>query len=243
MRRRNERQAGRDVWIGDCVGGVSEIHGCLFTPDAHALAKRLDALAAPVCEHNPRTKDQRRADALGALAAGADRLGCRCGRPDCCAGGKAAGPVVIHVIAEQPTVNGTGQTAGSMVEVDGLIPPELVAELAKSAKLVPLIHPGDAPRECGYTPSRALADFVRCRDLTCRFPGCDRPAMGCDLDHTIPYGNGGRTHASNLGCLCRMQDRVNTLNHHCKSYHDLPAGQSVQLSHRGLLSQGWPHPP
>ena len=126
MRRRNERQAGRDVWIGDCVGGVSEIHGCLFTPDAHALAKRLDALAAPVCEHNPRTKDQRRADALGALAAGADRLGCRCGRPDCCAGGKAAGPVVIHVIAEQPTVNGTGQTTGSMVEVDGLIRPNLL---------------------------------------------------------------------------------------------------------------------
>ncbi len=31
VRRRNERQAGRDVWIGDCVGGVSEIHGGLFT--------------------------------------------------------------------------------------------------------------------------------------------------------------------------------------------------------------------
>ena len=32
----------------------------------------------------------------------------------------------------------------------------------------------------------------------------------------------------------RTQDCVNTLNFHCKSYHDVAAGQSVQLSHRGL---------
>jgi hypothetical protein len=77
----------------------------LFTPDAHELEKRLDALAATVCEHDTRTREQRRADALGALAAGADRLGCRCGREDCAAGRRpAAGPVVIHVIAEQATL-------------------------------------------------------------------------------------------------------------------------------------------
>jgi hypothetical protein len=46
IRRSRERQSDRDVWIGDCIGGVSEIHGSLFTPDAHALDKRLNALAA-----------------------------------------------------------------------------------------------------------------------------------------------------------------------------------------------------
>ena len=56
-------------------------------------------------------------------------------------------------------------------------------------------------------PSTALADFVRCRDLTCRFPGCDHPAIDCDLDHTIPYAQGGPTHAGNLKCYCRT--------HHC----------------------------
>ncbi len=64
-------------------------------------------------------------------------------------------------------------------------PPELVAELAASAKLSPLVHPGDAAPEHVYVPSKALADFVRCRDLTCRWPGCDRPASECDIDHTI----------------------------------------------------------
>ncbi|MCV6969665.1 DUF222 domain-containing protein, partial [Mycobacterium bohemicum] len=39
----------------------------------------MDALAATVCAHDPRAHAQRRADALGALAAGADRLGCGCG--------------------------------------------------------------------------------------------------------------------------------------------------------------------
>jgi hypothetical protein len=58
-----------------------------------------------------------------------------------------------------------------------------------------------------------LADFVRCRDLTCRFPGCDQPAVDCDLDHTIPYGDGGHTHASNLKCLCRIHHLLKTFWH------------------------------
>lgn len=204
VRRRKERQTDRSVWIADVADGLAEIQGQLFSSDAHALDQRLDALAATVCVHDPRTREQRRADALGVLAAGADRLGCRCARPDCAAGKRpAAGPVVIHVIAEQATLNGTGTSPASKVGADGLITPELVAELAASAKVVPLIHPGDAPPENGYVPSKALADFVRCRDLTCRAPGCDRPAIDCDLDHTIPYAQGGPTHASNIKCYCR----------------------------------------
>jgi hypothetical protein len=45
-----------------------------------------------------------------------------------------------------------------------------------------------------------LAEFVRCRDLTCRFPGCEQPAEFCDIDHTVPYQVGGPTHPSNLRC-------------------------------------------
>ena len=96
------------------------------------------------------------------------------------------------------------------MSADGLIPPELVTELAKSARLTPLVHPADAAPEPGYTPSKALADFVRCRDLTCRWPGCDRPAHDCDIDHTIPYADGGPTHASNLKCYCRTHHLVKT---------------------------------
>src|ERR1700739_1883712 len=110
VRRRRERQVDREVWISDGGEGISEIHGSLFTPDAHALQKRWGAWAARVCEHDPRSREQRRADALGALAASADRLGCRCGRADCAAGTRpAASPVVIHVIAEQAAIEGRAQ--------------------------------------------------------------------------------------------------------------------------------------
>ncbi|OBI82631.1 HNH endonuclease signature motif containing protein [Mycobacterium sp. 1245805.9] len=211
VRRRAKAQRDREIWVGPDQDGTAEIGGVLLTPDAHAVDKRLNALAATVCAHDPRTREQRRADALGALAAGADRLGCRCGRTDCAAGKRpAAGPVVIHVIAEQATLDGRGSAPGSEVSAEGLITPELLAELAKSAKFMPLIHPGDAPPEEGYVPSRALADFVRCRDLTCRWPGCDAPAIGCDIDHTIPYAQGGATHASNLKCYCRTHHLIKT---------------------------------
>jgi hypothetical protein len=75
---------------------------------------------------------------------------------------------------------------------------------------VPLVHPVDAAPEPGYVPSKKLAEFVRCRDLTCRWPGCDRPAFDCDIDHTVPYADGGPTHASNLKCYCRTHHLVKT---------------------------------
>ncbi|MGO9152394.1 HNH endonuclease signature motif containing protein [Mycobacterium sp.] len=211
VRRRKEQQADREIWIGAEQQGLSQIIGSLFTVDAHALDTRLSALAATVCARDPRTPAQRRADAMGALVAKADRLGCRCGRPDCAVGTRpAASPVVIHVIAEQATLDSRSTAPACELGADGLITPELVAELAQSATLTPLIHPGDAPPEPGYRPSKALADFVRCRDLTCRFPGCDHPAMDCDVDHTIPYSQGGATHAANLKCYCRMHHLVKT---------------------------------
>ncbi len=211
VRRRQERQLEREIWIGAEQDGLSQITGSLFCVDAHALDQRLSALAATVCEHDPRTTQARRADAMGALAAGADRLGCRCGRPDCAAGKKpAASPVTIHVIASQDTLTGSATTPGCELKADGLITPELITELAKSAKLVPLVHPGYAPPEPGYTPSKALADFIRARDLTCRWPGCEVPAVDCHIDHTIPYAQGGKTHAGNCKCYCPTHHLVKT---------------------------------
>ncbi|MGA7052091.1 MAG: HNH endonuclease signature motif containing protein [Mycobacterium sp.] len=232
LRARIKHQVGRQVYIGVRTDGLCELSGSLLQPHGQALDQRLNALAATVCPHDPRTRDQRRADALGALAAGADRLGCRCGRPDCVAGARrAASPVVIHVIAEQATVDGTGSTPGSEIAADGLIPAEVIAELAATSRQIALTHPGESPPEPGYTPSKALADFVRCRDLTCRWPGCDHPAWDCDVDHTIPYSQGGPTHAANLKCLCRTHHLVKTFF----GWHEkqLPHGTLILTSPAG----------
>ncbi len=78
-------------------------------------------------------------------------------------------------------------------------------------------------------PSTALADFVRCRDLTCRFPGCDHPAIDCDLDHTIPYAQGGPTHAGNLKCYCRTHQLLSLFGRPCLA----DSGKHTDLSQHG----------
>ncbi len=208
VRRVRERLRDREVAIWASGDGWAEMTARLFVTDAQALDQRLEALTATVCAGDARTRDQRRADALGALAAGADRLGCQCGNTDCDAGGRPAAPVVIHVVAEQATVDGRSQTPAAVLGADGLIPAELAAELAKTARLRPLVPP--AATEPHYTPSANLAAFVRARDLTCRAPGCDRPATDSDLDHTIAYADGGATHPSNVKCLCRLHHLLKT---------------------------------
>lgn len=209
VRRAKDAVSDRYVDVVANESGMAYLTGSVYATDGLALNRRLDAVAATVCAADPRTATLRRADALGALAAGASRLVCGCGRADCAAGAPAPrGNVVIHVIAERASVEGRGSAPAVSPGLEGLIPAEVVAELANSARLVPLRAPAGV--EDRYTPSAALADFVRCRDLTCRAPGCDRPATECDLDHTIPYGDGGATHASNLKALCRLHHLMKT---------------------------------
>lgn len=191
IRRADKEIKDRYLNVSKSMSGIAEVYGNVFASTAQALDRRLDELAGTVCEADPRTKAQRRADALTALVAGADRMACTCGDPDCVESRRLRDRnVVIHIVTDQAGVDGAGTTPGFMAGADELIPPEVVAELAKSATLRPLVFPSAA--ESRYTPSVALAEFVRCRDLTCRAPGCDAPAVGCDIDHTVAYADGER---------------------------------------------------
>ncbi|ADT97306.1 HNH endonuclease signature motif containing protein [Mycolicibacterium gilvum] len=91
--------------------------------------------------------------------------------------------------------------------------------LLDGAKIREILHPGQAGPEPRYTPSTALADFIRCRDLTCRFPGCDTPATEADIDHTVAHPV-GPTHASNLKCLCRFHHLLKTFWTGPGGWHD-----------------------
>ncbi|SRX93829.1 hypothetical protein MSP7336_02073 [Mycobacterium shimoidei] len=210
IRRTNKEVKDRYLNVSESIPGIAEVYGNVFASTGWALDRRLDELAATVCDADPRTKAQRRADALDALVCGAERLACTCGDSECCQQrGRPRNPnLVIQIIAEQASVDGTGTSPGYMAGADKLIPAEVVAQLAKTAKLQPLVIPSAA--EPRYIPSAKLAEFVRCRDLTCRAPGCDCPAVYCDVDHTIPYAEGGPTHPSNLKCLCRKHHLLKT---------------------------------
>ena len=63
-------------------------------------------------------------------------------------------------------------------------------------------------QEPGYRPSPGLQELIRTRSSTCTFPGCRHPAIRCDLDHSIPYDDGGITCECNLAPLCRRHHRL-----------------------------------
>jgi hypothetical protein len=60
----------------------------------------------------------------------------------------------------------------------------------------------------GYQPSDSLRHIIKIRSPRCGAPGCRRPAVRCDDDHTIPYGQGGRTCECNLYPLCRRHHQT-----------------------------------
>jgi hypothetical protein len=64
-----------------------------------------------------------------------------------------------------------------------------------------------AHAETGYDPSRKLTHLIRARNARCTAPGCGRPAAHCDLDHTVPWDQGGLTCECDLAPLCRRHHR------------------------------------
>lgn len=125
--------------------------------------------------------------------------------------------MVVHVVADQRAVE-EAQTASrdaqqrrpaALMTNGGIIPNPLLEQLIRDgADIVPLITPCEWAED-RYRPSQKLARFIRCRDLTCRFPGCDAPAEACDIDHAIPWPS-GPTHPSNLRALCRKHHLLRT---------------------------------
>lgn len=66
-------------------------------------------------------------------------------------------------------------------------------------------HADESP---GYRPPPRLREYIAARDVTCRSPVCGQPAWRADLDHTIPYDQGGRTCRCNLGGGCRRHHQL-----------------------------------
>ncbi|GAA1676042.1 HNH endonuclease signature motif containing protein [Mycolicibacterium murale] len=275
------RVRDRGVEILETKDGVTEVLLRLTGADAALYWQRITAMAKGVCTDDPRTLDQRRADAHGALGAGFFHLACQCGNPDCPAAADdgRASQVVVHIYSEAATLDAEpdplmdGDTPlppdpdrarsditlvypdGTRVPLDGepepareqesthdgspaecrpaadvqqepeseseaaetpppnpppgilvgfcAMPAPLIAALiARGAKVRHLRPPGTDP-EARYRPSTALEEWTTARDLTCRFPNCDRAAQFCEWDHTTPWP-AGATHASGGKMYCKL---------------------------------------
>jgi hypothetical protein len=323
---------GRNIQFDYDGSGMATMFGTLFATDAKAYEKRLKLLASTVCPGDPRTVEQRRADAVHSITHGLDYLPCLCGNDDC-PGPKTppTGNAVVYVVVNEDTLDensdaataqdaaldgdpdplydkplseittwdelggndndgahnaddpkgevsdadAEGETADAALDDESpvaepdanhdatddtpgsggatahanrespatrpgtiiggpFLPGSLARRFAITAKICKVGHPGDSPPEPRYTPSRRLADFVRCRDLTCRFPGCSESATNCDIDHTIAWPI-GPTCASNLKCLCRRHHLLKTFWGGPTGWRDrqLPDGTIIWTSPHG----------
>ncbi len=235
LRRSRESRCGRTVEFGSPgdQAGFSSLWARLYATDAGLIEQHVEELARSMCDDDPRSMDERRADALTAAVTDTAMV-CGCGRKDC-PGGQSEGPAknaIVFVIAERDSVDAAQQPQPGQPDAEpaepsktaqcaappappayvlggGILPTPLLGALLDRATIREVHHPGQAPPEPRYRCSPRTERFVRCRDLTCRFPGCDKPAQFCDIDHTVAYPV-GPTHPSNLKCLCRFHHLLKT---------------------------------
>ncbi len=197
---------------------------------------RLDDDAQRDCEEV--TRDRAAGPAEAAVAGSA--------RPDVAGSADMAGPAGPDVTGAADMTGAAGPNVAGSAECRapkappafifgaGVTPNWLLAQVMDGARFREVFHPGITDPEPGYTPSAATAAFVRCRDLTCRFPGCDRPASLADIDHTVPHPL-GPTHPSNLKCLCRFHHLLKTFWNGPTGWRDrqLPDGTVIWTSPTG----------
>jgi hypothetical protein len=142
VRAATQRDADRHIEVRPGPDGTAEIYGEVRGPDGAVFDGALEELAATVCPNDPRTSTQRRTDALTPLAARATSMACLCGSPDCAAASSTEAvstPVVINVIAEAATVEGSSDKPGYLPGYGTV--PATVAQMATTASLRPLPRP------------------------------------------------------------------------------------------------------
>ncbi|HEY3259528.1 MAG TPA: DUF222 domain-containing protein, partial [Pseudonocardiaceae bacterium] len=189
--RHQQRRKDRQIVVTPAEDGMADLRAHLPAPAALAIYDTVNDRARRACTPgDERTADQRRADAFIDLVLGE----------------RTSGPVAqVTVTVPASTVLGIDQAPGELAGY-GPIPAPMARELAADATWRRLLtDPASGTLldygRTTYKPPAGLADFVRARDLTCRFPGCTRPAEKCELDHRIEYPR-GRTSAANLDALC-----------------------------------------
>lgn len=130
----------------------------------------------------------------------------------------------IGVVVPLSSLLGASECPGELADRSGLVPAEELRQLIAEALgsdgegrdrvLFTRLLTDDRGRlldttELGRYPSARLAEAVRIRAGTCRYPTCSVPAKRCDLDHHEPVPVGS-TSGDNLDPGCRRHHRGKT---------------------------------
>lgn len=158
--------------------------------------------------------DQLRADAFRggevepAEAYAADAL---CSLAD----GPASPKAVLHVHVSASALERGHTIAGETCRIDGIGPITVGAarRLATAGMVTVIEHAGADVRRVanlGRTIPANLRAALEARDPTCVVPECNR-RRALEIDHIVPFGQGGETKLANLARLCKW--------HHAQKTH------------------------
>jgi hypothetical protein len=214
------------VWVRDELDGISMIFARMATEQAHAIMTVIDATARAAARDDRLELDpaatigERRVAALAGMVLGSGGA----------TGGVPSPRVRAHVdlVVDLPTLltladRAGGAGGGGQVELIGAgpLPAAVLADLLADPDVAVTMRRLVTDPVTGqlldygrrtYDVPQALRDFIVARDRTCRFPGCNRDADRCQLDHAIAWDDGGTTEPSNLGALCIRHHQLKTLS-------------------------------
>jgi hypothetical protein len=92
-----------------------------------------------------------------------------------------------------------------------------------------------------YQITGALRRMIITRDGTCRFPGCNAAATRCQIDHVIPWDEGGTSDVGNLGALCTRHHQLKT-HGGWELTNSTPDGSCTWRSPQGFNYHHYPEP-
>ncbi|WP_347954606.1 HNH endonuclease signature motif containing protein [Gordonia aichiensis] len=225
-------KAGKRVVLAPLTFELSELTVTASAEDNALSVEIINALIAGVCARDPRTKDQRRSDAVTSRIHGT-AFTCRCGIDECDAElsdesvAARCASIVLHVVCRRETLDGT-TTTPAYLDGFGPISAQHVRDIVERNDAVVRDLDLDVLAEATHQsadPHRptAMCDAaVRGLFGQCTTPGCDRAAWKCDLDHVVEFNHaepaaGGATCPCNLNPKCRHHHLIKT---HCAGWID-----------------------
>jgi hypothetical protein len=151
----------------------------------------------PTTGELPRTRAERRADALVEMATRS-----RTAPPD----GQRPAPLFSVLIDEATLFGRILELADGTVVTPGAVVPHLTRAHLERAVFTPKRRVEVGARARLFTGATRRA--VELRDRTCAHPYCDAPAPSCQVDHIVPYTEGGPTTQENGRLLCGFHNRL-----------------------------------
>lgn len=235
-RRRAAARRHRDVYVTPDVDGLSTLIARLDTVTANTIMGAINtAITHPsiagACDANI---GERRGEALAALIFGAPNAESGCPTP-------IAVNITVDLTVPITSLDTNSLDTNSInCDFGQLLADPAVKVFARPVAMSDSGHVLDVGRR-RYQITGALRQMITTRDGRCRFPGCNASSSRCQIDHVIPWDEGGGSDVGNLGALCVRHHQLKT-HGGWELTNSTPEGTCTWRSPQGFTYHHYPEP-